>query len=78
MNENSLKRLNSYLDSLQKPGVHPLQPVRLTFYVRDTKDSGDVQHLLSSGAVSIISLILSAKCTFRNLKLLPVSQDSGQ
>ncbi|XP_068616442.1 T-cell activation inhibitor, mitochondrial [Brachionichthys hirsutus] len=34
VNENSLKRLNSYLDSLQKPGSRPLQPVKLTFYVR--------------------------------------------
>ncbi|XP_034385075.1 T-cell activation inhibitor, mitochondrial isoform X1 [Cyclopterus lumpus] len=54
VNENSLKRLNGYLDSLQKPGSRSLQPMKLTFYVRDTKDSGDVQpDLLASGFRSV-------------------------
>uniref|UniRef100_UPI0037E7EC87 T-cell activation inhibitor, mitochondrial n=1 Tax=Semicossyphus pulcher TaxID=241346 RepID=UPI0037E7EC87 len=54
VNENSLKRLNGYLDILQKPGPRSLQPMKLTFYVRDTKDSSDVQpDLLSSGFRSV-------------------------
>lgn len=54
VNENSLKRLNGYLDNLQKPGPRSVQPMKLTFYVRDTKDSSDVQpDLFTSGTVSI-------------------------
>ncbi|XP_041844110.1 T-cell activation inhibitor, mitochondrial isoform X2 [Melanotaenia boesemani] len=41
VNENSLKRLNGYLENLQKPGSGLVQPMRLTFYVRDTKDGSD-------------------------------------
>ncbi|XP_054638902.1 T-cell activation inhibitor, mitochondrial isoform X2 [Dunckerocampus dactyliophorus] len=54
VNENSLKRLNGYLESLQKPGSRSVQPMKLTFYVRDTKDSSDVQQdLLTSGFRSV-------------------------
>ncbi|TMS10890.1 T-cell activation inhibitor, mitochondrial [Larimichthys crocea] len=54
VNENSLKRLNGYLDNLQKPGSQSVQPMKLTFYVRDTKDSSDVQpDLLTSGFRSV-------------------------
>lgn len=54
VNENSLKRLNGYLDNLQKPGSCSVQPLKLTFYVRDTKDSSDVQpDLLTSGFRSV-------------------------
>ncbi|XP_078028138.1 T-cell activation inhibitor, mitochondrial isoform X3 [Epinephelus lanceolatus] len=54
VNENSLKRLNGYLDNLQKPGSRSLQPMKLTFYVRDTKDSSDVgPDLLVSGFRSV-------------------------
>lgn len=54
VNENSLKRLNGYLEHLQKPGSRSVQPMKLTFYVRDTKDSSDVQpDLLSSGFRSV-------------------------
>ncbi|XP_034553938.1 T-cell activation inhibitor, mitochondrial [Notolabrus celidotus] len=54
VNENSLKRLNGYLDNLQKPGSRSLQPMKLTFYVRDTKDSSDEQpDLLFSGFRSV-------------------------
>lgn len=53
MNENSLKRLNGYLENLQKPGSGSVQPMKLIFYVRDTKDSSDVPpDLLTSGTVS--------------------------
>ncbi|CAG02774.1 unnamed protein product, partial [Tetraodon nigroviridis] len=38
VNENSLKRLNGYLDNLQRPGPASAQPVTLTFYMRDTQD----------------------------------------
>ncbi|KAG7235497.1 hypothetical protein INR49_002633 [Caranx melampygus] len=54
VNENSLKRLNGYLENLQKPGSASLQPMKLTFYVRDTKDSGVLQpDLLTSGFRSV-------------------------
>ncbi|CAL9706307.1 unnamed protein product [Knipowitschia caucasica] len=38
VNENSLKRLNGYLESLQRHGARSVQPMKLTFYVRDTSD----------------------------------------
>ncbi|XP_075320860.1 T-cell activation inhibitor, mitochondrial isoform X2 [Odontesthes bonariensis] len=54
VNENSLKRLNGYLENLQKPGLHSVQPLKLSFYVRDTKDNSDVQpDILSSGFRSV-------------------------
>ncbi|XP_061839107.1 T-cell activation inhibitor, mitochondrial [Nerophis lumbriciformis] len=43
VNENSLKGLNGYLENLQKPGSRFVQPVKLTFYVRDTKDNSDIR-----------------------------------
>ncbi|XP_019735651.1 T-cell activation inhibitor, mitochondrial [Hippocampus comes] len=54
VNENSLKRLNGYLENLLKPGSRSIQPMKLTFYVRDTKDSSDMQQdLLTSGFRSV-------------------------
>lgn len=51
VNENSLKRLNGYLENLQKPGSRSVQPMKLTFYIRNTKYSSKVQpELISSGA----------------------------
>ncbi|XP_015254584.1 PREDICTED: T-cell activation inhibitor, mitochondrial [Cyprinodon variegatus] len=43
VNENSLKRLNGYLENLQKPGSKVVRPVKLTFYVRDTKETAERQ-----------------------------------
>ncbi|XP_063778376.1 T-cell activation inhibitor, mitochondrial [Pseudophryne corroboree] len=37
INENSLKRLNGYLENLQKPGLRSHKPAKLTFYVRETE-----------------------------------------
>ncbi|OCT75911.1 T-cell activation inhibitor, mitochondrial [Xenopus laevis] len=37
VNENSLKRLNGYLTSLQKPSQKSHKPAQLTFYVRETE-----------------------------------------
>ncbi|XP_029928667.1 T-cell activation inhibitor, mitochondrial [Myripristis murdjan] len=54
VNENSLKRLNGYLENLQKPGAQSVQPTKLTFYVRETKESSDMQQdLLPSGFRSV-------------------------
>lgn len=48
VNENSLKRLNGYLESLQKPGFRTVKPTKLTFYLRDirekTKDNNNILH----------------------------------
>ncbi|XP_035989251.1 T-cell activation inhibitor, mitochondrial isoform X2 [Fundulus heteroclitus] len=43
VNENSLKRLNGYLEHLQKPGSNSVLPMELTFYVRDTKENNQKQ-----------------------------------
>lgn len=63
MNENSLKKLNGYLEHLHKFGEHSVQPVKLTFYVRNTKDRSDVQpvqpEIHSSGTFFKILFIMS-------------------
>ncbi|XP_066487361.1 T-cell activation inhibitor, mitochondrial isoform X2 [Tiliqua scincoides] len=44
INENSLKRLNGYLENLQKPGFRSFKPTTLTFYVREKEHNpSDVQ-----------------------------------
>lgn len=52
-----MKRLNGYLENLQKPGRDPAQPLSLTFYIRETKevaaDAGPA--VLGSGTVSTIT-----------------------
>ncbi|KAF6738560.1 T-cell activation inhibitor, mitochondrial [Oryzias melastigma] len=54
VNENSLKRLNGYLETLQKSGSRYIEPTKLTFYMRDTKDSSSTQtESLSSGFRSV-------------------------
>ncbi len=53
VNENSLKRLNGYLENLQKPGARDPKPANFTFYVRDTKERADSSDsLLASGNTS--------------------------
>ncbi|KAG8442891.1 hypothetical protein GDO86_011630, partial [Hymenochirus boettgeri] len=37
VNENSLKRLNGYLENLQKPGLKSHKPAQLMFYIRETE-----------------------------------------
>ncbi|KAF7247863.1 T-cell activation inhibitor, mitochondrial [Varanus komodoensis] len=50
INENSLKRLNGYLENLQKPGFRSFKPTRLTFYVREKEQNpSDVQSFGASG-----------------------------
>uniref|UniRef100_A0A8C6XYU5 DUF4460 domain-containing protein n=1 Tax=Naja naja TaxID=35670 RepID=A0A8C6XYU5_NAJNA len=39
INENSLKRLNGYLENLQKPGFRSFKPTQLTFYIREREQS---------------------------------------
>ncbi|XP_064201519.1 T-cell activation inhibitor, mitochondrial isoform X1 [Anguilla rostrata] len=58
VNENSLKRLNGYLENLQKPGFRTLKPTKLTFYVRETTERKD--EILSSGFRSV-SFTLNTK-----------------
>ncbi|KAF7650860.1 hypothetical protein LDENG_00119620 [Lucifuga dentata] len=53
VNENSLKRLNGYLENLQKPGSRLLQPMKFSFYVRDTNSSDTQPDLLTSGFRSV-------------------------
>lgn len=80
MNENSLKRLNGYLDNLQKPGSRSVQPMKLTFYVRDTKDGSDVQpELLASGTAFIdMAHNICEICLYKSKSSLAGSQGSGQ
>ncbi|KAJ8290792.1 hypothetical protein GJAV_G00017620 [Gymnothorax javanicus] len=58
VNENSLKRLNGYLENLQKPGIRTIKPTKLTFYVREPTETKD--EILSSGFRSV-SFTLSTK-----------------
>lgn len=58
VNENSLKRLNGYLENLQKPGSNLARPVELTFYVRDTKENTEMQPaVVPSGTVCFVLLL---------------------
>ncbi|XP_075068495.1 T-cell activation inhibitor, mitochondrial-like [Mixophyes fleayi] len=41
VNENSLKRLNGYLENLQKPGLRSHKPAQLTFYIRETEQNSE-------------------------------------
>ncbi|KAM4735127.1 T-cell activation inhibitor, mitochondrial isoform 1-T2 [Anableps anableps] len=63
VNENSLKRLNGYLENLQKPGSNLVRPVELTFYVRDTKENTEKQTGVCSGFTGFrsVSFILHTK-----------------
>ncbi|XP_068178861.1 T-cell activation inhibitor, mitochondrial [Antennarius striatus] len=61
VNENSLKRLNNYLDNLQRPGSHSLQPVKLTFYVRGTQDGGGLQPDLHPSGFRSVNFTLHTK-----------------
>ncbi|KAM3873585.1 T-cell activation inhibitor, mitochondrial [Diretmus argenteus] len=61
VNENSLKRLNGYLENLQKSGARSVQPTKLTFYVRETKDSGDMQQDLLHFGFRSVSFTLHTK-----------------
>lgn len=62
--------MNGYLENLQKPGRSSVQPLKLTFYMRDTKDSSDVQpDLLSSGkGLSMFLVILVRIYDIRDVK----------
>uniref|UniRef100_A0A6J0U2Z4 T-cell activation inhibitor, mitochondrial isoform X1 n=1 Tax=Pogona vitticeps TaxID=103695 RepID=A0A6J0U2Z4_9SAUR len=44
INENSLKRLNGYLENLQKPGFKSFRPTQLTFYVREKEQKPSSVH----------------------------------
>lgn len=60
VNEDSLKRLNGYLENLQKPGFRSFKPTPLTFYVREREpNSSNVQEPFSaSGALILYSTCL--------------------
>ncbi|XP_006000632.1 T-cell activation inhibitor, mitochondrial [Latimeria chalumnae] len=60
VNENSLKRLNSYLETLQKPGVRSLKPTQLTFYVRDT-DKDPAQEPINASGFRAVSFTLQTR-----------------
>ncbi|XP_032640026.1 T-cell activation inhibitor, mitochondrial isoform X1 [Chelonoidis abingdonii] len=71
INENSLKRLNGYLENLQKPGFKSFKPTQLTFYVREREqNSSDVQESFSA-AVSYLILIDVHWHWIRPLKAIP-------
>lgn len=61
VNENSLKRLNSYLESLQKPGFRSVKPTKLTFYVRDTKEKTENSNNLLTLGFRSVTFTLQAK-----------------
>ncbi|XP_039380416.1 T-cell activation inhibitor, mitochondrial isoform X3 [Mauremys reevesii] len=57
INENSLKRLNGYLENLQKPGFKSFKPTQLTFYVREREqNSSDVQESFSAAVPYLIPI----------------------
>ncbi|XP_030061929.1 T-cell activation inhibitor, mitochondrial isoform X1 [Microcaecilia unicolor] len=62
VNENSLKRLNGYLENLQKPGFRSFKPTQLTFYVRETEQQSlDSQESLSTPGFRAVSITLNTR-----------------
>ncbi|KAM4689474.1 T-cell activation inhibitor, mitochondrial [Discoglossus pictus] len=62
VNENSLKRLNGYLENIQKPGVRSHKPAKLTFYVRETEqNSVNTQDATRSQGFRTVSFTLHAR-----------------
>ncbi|XP_046767181.1 T-cell activation inhibitor, mitochondrial isoform X4 [Gallus gallus] len=62
VNENSLKRLNGYLENLQKPGFHSFKPTQLTFYVREREpNSSNVQESFSTSGFRAVSFTLHTR-----------------
>ncbi|XP_036794195.1 T-cell activation inhibitor, mitochondrial isoform X2 [Oncorhynchus mykiss] len=61
VNENSLKRLNGYLENLQKPGTRSVQPTKLTFYVREIKEKEDIQKDVFPPGFRSVSFTLQTK-----------------
>ncbi|XP_055769339.1 T-cell activation inhibitor, mitochondrial-like isoform X2 [Salvelinus fontinalis] len=61
VNENSLKRLNGYLENLQKPGTRSVQPTKLTFYVREIKGKEGIQKDIFPPGFRSVSFTLQTK-----------------
>ncbi|KAM9166439.1 T-cell activation inhibitor, mitochondrial isoform 3-T5 [Pangshura tecta] len=62
INENSLKRLNGYLENLQKPGFKSFKPTQLTFYVREREqNSSGVQESFSAAGFRAVSFTLHTR-----------------
>ncbi|XP_029445253.1 T-cell activation inhibitor, mitochondrial isoform X2 [Rhinatrema bivittatum] len=61
VNENSLKRLNGYLENLQKPGFRSFKPTQLTFYVRETEQHSESQESLSAPGFRTVSITLNTR-----------------
>ncbi|XP_023661935.1 T-cell activation inhibitor, mitochondrial isoform X1 [Paramormyrops kingsleyae] len=61
VNENSLKRLNGYLENLEKPGSRSQKPAKLTFYVRDTSDNKNDSRAADSPSFRSVSFTLHTK-----------------
>ncbi|NXO02276.1 TCAIM protein, partial [Rhinopomastus cyanomelas] len=62
VNENSLKRLNGYLENLQKPGFCSFKPTQLTFYVREQEPgSSSVQESFSDSGFRAVSFTLHTR-----------------
>lgn len=57
VNENSLKRLNGYLESLQKPGFRSVKPTKLTFYLREVRGEMESNNDVLCSGKSVLSLI---------------------
>ncbi|XP_063160006.1 T-cell activation inhibitor, mitochondrial [Candoia aspera] len=62
INENSLKRLNGYLENLQKPGFRSFKPTQLTFYVREREQSpSSVQEPFGAAGFRAVSFTLHTR-----------------
>ncbi|XP_066440971.1 T-cell activation inhibitor, mitochondrial [Eleutherodactylus coqui] len=62
VNENSLKRLNGYLENLQRPGLGSHKPAQLTFYVRETiQNPGNDQESTREAGFRTVSFTLDSR-----------------
>ncbi|KAF5896105.1 T-cell activation inhibitor, mitochondrial isoform X1, partial [Clarias magur] len=61
VNENSLKRLNGYLEGLQRPGFRTVKPTTLTFYLRDVEGKTESNDDLLHSGFRLVTFTLQAK-----------------
>ncbi|XP_017333597.2 T-cell activation inhibitor, mitochondrial isoform X1 [Ictalurus punctatus] len=61
VNENSLKRLNGYLESLQKPGFRSVKPTKLTFYLREVRGETESNNDVLCSGFRLVTFTLQAK-----------------
>uniref|UniRef100_A0A3Q4G3T8 T cell activation inhibitor, mitochondrial n=1 Tax=Neolamprologus brichardi TaxID=32507 RepID=A0A3Q4G3T8_NEOBR len=78
VNENSLKRLNGYLENLQKPGSRSVQPMKLTFYIRNTFRSVSFTLHTNDVLSTVMDVLTSCSLPVEHMKGLTASKAASK